>query len=422
MKFEFDRHLLLAYLRPMVMLRLLIILILIIVGIRQKLFVGYLLALAGIVTPFLFGFGVASVAKGVGMTFISTELWQLIGAIVAVTVLGQLLKQIGALSRLTSAAQELAGGKRTATAVLPSAIGLLPMPGGALLSAPLIQDVLKEDNKPPQLLAAANYWFRHSMEFFWPLYPAIILGAGIVGLPVRVFSTLGIVMSVAMFSVGYIFFLRAISGQKRSTRTLRSVWHICLSLWPVFLAVFIALVFKLHIVVALTAAILTTVVVYRVKWSIIWSALKEAAIWRIFFMVLGIMLFKNMLELSGAVGHIPDEVTRLGIPPAIAIFVVAFLSGILSGMMVAFVGLSFPVLAGFLYIPQINLGHVFLTYLSGYLGMILSPTHLCLLLSADYFKAELGRIYRVFLPPILTVALIGFLLYVLGYPWNLIVP
>lgn len=406
----------------MVMLRLLIVLALIIVGIRRKLFVGYLLALAGIVTPFLFGFGVISVGKGIGMTLVSAELWQLFGAIVAVTVLGQLLRQIGALSRLTAAAGELAGGKRTATAVLPAAIGLMPMPGGALLSAPLIQDVLKDEGKSPQFLAIVNYWFRHSMEFFWPLYPAIILGAGIVGLPVRKFSALGMMMSVTMFSVGYLFFLRSISGQKRSTRTLRSIGHICLSLWPVFLAVFLALVFELNIVISLTAAILATVVLYRVKWSVIWSALKEAAIWRLFFMVFGIILFKDMLELSGAVGCIPDEVTRLGIPPAVAIFVVAFLSGLLSGMMAAFVGLSFPVLAGFLYVPQINLGHIFLTYLSGYLGMILSPTHLCLLLSADYFKAELGRIYRIFLPPILVAALVGFLLYALGYPWNLIIP
>lgn len=406
----------------MSVVKLLLILALIVLGIKRKIFVGYLLLAAGIVTPFLFGFGPAEVARGVWGTLSSLDFWRLFAALVIVTFLGYLLKEMGSLDRLTAAAQELAGGKRTAVAILPAAVGMMPMPGGALLSAPLVGQVLKDDNKPPRFLAAANYWFRHVMEFFWPLYPGIILGAGIAGLRVQTFSLLGIIMSLVMLGLGYLFFLRKITNHHRASHSLRAVACICLAVWPLFLTVFLALVWRIDIVLALLAAVVVTVLVNRSSWPLIWPVIRGAVTLRLFFLVFGILVFKDLLELSGAVAAIPDEVTRLGIPPATVIFIVAFLTGLLSGMVAAFVGLSFPILAGFLYIPEINLANIFLVYLSGYMGMILSPTHFCLLLTTEHFKAELGSVYRTFIIPIIILAAVGFALYLSGYPWQIIRP
>lgn len=407
----------------MSVLKLLLILALIIYGIKRKFFVGYLLAIAGALLPLLFGITPLAVAKGFGHTLSSPAFWKLFAAIVIVTILAYLLKRIGALDRLTGAAQELAGGKRTAVAVLPAAIGMMPMPGGALLSAPLVQEVLREDNKSPVFLSAANYWFRHLMEFFWPLYPGIILGAGIIGIPVQRYGLLCMVMSVVMLTIGYLFFLRRIENNGNGSRhNLRAVWQILGALWPLLLTVFLALAFGIDIVIALLISITGTIALNRSSWPVLWPTIREAVNLRLFFMVFGILVFKDMVELSGAVGDIPGEVARYGIPPATIIFLVPFLSGLLTGMTAAFIGLSFPILAGFLYIPEIQMGNIFLAHLSGYLGMILSPTHFCLLLTAEHFKADLGKVYRAFVPALLLLAAVGFALYFFGYPWNLIRP
>lgn len=406
----------------MAILKLLLILVLIGIGIRRRIFVGYLLGVAGVLTPLLFGLEPLDCALGLWGTVRSLDFWKLLGAIVIVTILGHLLKEIGSLDRLTAAAQELVGGKRTAVALLPAAVGLMPMPGGAVLSAPLVEEVLKEENHSPAFLTAANYWFRHVMEFFWPLYPGIILGSGIVGISVQKFALLGMVMSASMLTLGYLFFLRRIGNRHQPGRTIISISRIAASLWPLFLAVFLALSLGIEIVLALIIALAAVVVIHRDSLAHLWPVIKEVVTIRLFFMVFGILLFKDMLELSGAVGAIPAEVMRLGIPSAAVIFTVAFLSGLLSGMVAAFVGLSFPILAGYLYQPEIHLGNIFLTYLSGYLGMILSPTHFCLLLSAEHFKTDLGPVYKTFGPPLLILALIGFGLYFTGYPWQIIRP
>jgi hypothetical protein len=37
--------------------------------------------------------------------------------------------------------------------------------------------------------------------------------------------------------------------------------------------------------------------------------------------------------------------------------------------------------------------HASLAYVSGYVGMMLSPVHICLLVTKDYFKASLAASY-----------------------------
>jgi uncharacterized protein len=403
----------------MSILKLVLILIVIGIGIRRKIFVGYLLCLAGMVTPFLFGLGIPEMTESFWGTLKSSEMWRLFAAFVIVTVLGHLLKRIGSFERLTGAAQELAGGRKTAVAVLPAAVGLMPMPGGALLSAPLVAEVLKDEEHSPAFLAAANFWFRHVMEFFWPLYPGVMLTAGIVGISVQKFSSIGVIMTAAMIGAGYLVFLRQIKNHSRRSRTFSALGRITYSLWPLLLAVGLALGIGIDIVYALLAAILVTLIFNRGSLGFLWPVIRETVTLRLFFMVFGAMVFKDMLEASGAVQEIPAEVANLGIPAAIIISLVTFLVGLMSGLTAAYVGLSFPIFAGFLYNPDINYGNIFLAYFSGYLGVLLSPTHFCLLLSTEHFKTDLGKVYKAMAPAVGLLALAGVVLYLLGYPWGM---
>ncbi len=64
---------------------------------------------------------------------------------------------------------------RTAAAVLPALIGLLPMPGGALFSVPMVETALCRNPMTGEQRTAVNCWFRHIWEYWWPLYPAVAL-------------------------------------------------------------------------------------------------------------------------------------------------------------------------------------------------------------------------------------------------------
>ena len=101
-----------------------------------------------------------------------------------------------------------------AIAVLPAIIGLLPMPGGAIFSAPLVDDCDEKDIIDPVLKTKINYWFRHIWEYTWPLYPGLILISDIADLPIWQLFLLGLPMTAAAIATGYFFLLRKVKNQE----------------------------------------------------------------------------------------------------------------------------------------------------------------------------------------------------------------
>jgi hypothetical protein len=87
------------------------------------------------------------------------------------------------------------------------------------------------------------------------------------------------------------------------------------------------------------------------------------------------------------------------------IMILPFLAGFITGIAVGFVGTSFP-----LIIPMFPenslvgyLASAALAFTFGFMGMMLSPVHLCFLVTKDYYGANLVKSYRYLLLPALSV-------------------
>jgi len=99
--------------------------------------------------------------------------------------------------------------------------------------------------------------------------------------------------------------------------------------------------------------------------------------------------------------------------PTLAILAaLPFLVGFATGLSLPFVGIAFPLLVPFIAPDlEVNSYALLLAYTSGMVGLLLSPLHLCLILSAEYFKATLAKVYRYILPPLLAMEAIVILIY-----------
>ena len=86
---------------------------------------------------------------------------------------------------------------------------------------------------------------------------------------------------------------------------------------------------------------------------------------------------------------------------------VGFSRGI-TGIAIGFVGASFPLVVPLFsgLAPLDFLAHASLAYAAGYMGMMLSPVHICLLVTRDYFKASLAASYRHLYKPVVAVMMI----------------
>lgn len=105
----------------------------------------------------------ASILRGF---FTDPKLYEVVLTIYFIFVMGEVMKATGAARSLQKAVESAFADVRLSAAFLPLMIGLLPMPGGAMFTAPLVDAVGKGSQLTKLEMMASNYWFRHSMEFF----------------------------------------------------------------------------------------------------------------------------------------------------------------------------------------------------------------------------------------------------------------
>jgi hypothetical protein len=150
-----------------------------------------------------------------------------------------------------------------------------------------------------------------------------------------------------------------------------------------------------------------------------WAKMIRTAITlEIVILILAVMVFKKLITVSGAIETVPNSLADLGLSPIFAIVTVPFAVGLLTGMTSAFVGISYPVLFSFLSPNGVDYGYMMLAYGAGFAGVMLSPVHLCLAVTRNYFKASFSGIYRMLLPAALVLILSGLILVLLGFPWG----
>jgi len=120
-------------------------------------------------------------------------------------------------------------------------------------------------------------------------------------------------------------------------------------------------------------------------------------------------MFKRILETSGALVSLTQVFRPEGVSAYFLLFTVPFLLGLLTGVNHAFVGISFPILLPIFGISQPDMVLVMFAYVSGFVGILLSPAHLCLILTLDYFQADLRSVYKILIWPCLIVFIASFL-------------
>ncbi|MEK6744306.1 MAG: DUF401 family protein [Nitrospirota bacterium] len=337
----------------------------------------------------------------------------LVGALVLIMVLENIIRKRGLLKQMTDSLSRVARDRRYTMAILPGVIGLLPSAGGAAFSAPMVQEAAGDISISPERRAFINYWFRHIWEYCSPLYPGIILVAAVSRIPLDSLLLSQLPLPLGVVVVGALFCFRGVEGHAMpGERKKDDIRDLVVSLLPIIASIVMVVVFKLNLSVAMAVIVIVLFALYRYSLSEIGTALKESVSLNVILMVFGIMAFKGMLEASGAIESLPRIFRESGLPPAAIFFALPFLVGLLTGLTVGFVGSTFPIIVAMTgHSPDPSV--ITFAFASGFAGVMLSPTHLCLLLTVQYFKADLAGTYRLMYVPVLLVFLVGLGVYLI---------
>jgi hypothetical protein len=132
--------------------------------------------------------------------------------------------------------------------------------------------------------------------------------------------------------------------------------------------------------------------------------------------VYGAFIQAKLPDGSTLVASFSTELTSYGIPIVLMVMLIPFVSALATGLAVGYIGASFPIIISLLG-PSPSfaalLAHLVLAQGFGMIGVMLSPVHVCHLVSNEYFETELSHSTRLLLAPSALVLLGSILLYLL---------
>lgn len=359
----------------------------------------------------------------------------LVTVIILIMVFSALLEKSGQLDRIVSSFQGVSPGPRFTMAAMPALIGLLPMPGGALFSAPMVEAATEKRNVGPELKVAINYWFRHVWEYWWPLYPGIILAASLFapeGWKVIAAQSL---LTIGALAGGVLFILSGVpkvavepKGVPRSggwSAFAAEITPIAVVIlifgglqalvegarlligfsgrWPSYNSLFLGLVAAIGLVMHRG----------NLGYASLRDTILNSGIASIVMIVFAVMAFKGMLIESKAIEQVRWDLAQYHIPPVVMVALLPFVAGMVVGLAVGFVGSSFPLVVALIPPGESAIPYGILAFGFGFMGMMLSPVHLCMLVSRQYFCADFLLSYHYLWKPVLLGISWTILLYLL---------
>lgn len=395
--------------------KLLLVFVLIMVLLVRRAPLGPVMLGGAVLLAVLYGTGLAAFLGMVWRATQSPATWELISILALIMVLEHFLGQEGYLQRMLKGLEGLFRDRRIVMALIPAFIGLMPSAGGALFSAPLVGQVASGNGISAEQKSFVNYYYRHIWEYFLPLYPGVLLTSQLSGVPLPQLIAALAPYGLLVILLGLPALLRVAPLREEEIPANRGevIRDLLISTLPI--SVVLGLVLGAHVGVGLAVgAVLACLLVYhRYTPARVYRLFREAIALKTLVLVWAIMVFKQVLVDTRAVEGLTPLLTALPVPLFLIFGLLSFLVGMLTGLMVAFVGIIFPLVVAALG-DQLALPLVVFVFISGFTGTMLTPLHLCLALTVDFFKADLLKVLRMLVGPETALMAVALAAYFLG--------
>jgi integral membrane protein (TIGR00529 family) len=351
----------------------------------------------------------------------------IVAATFGIMLLSQLCKETGIIERLSNSLSRLVNNPKIVITTLPAIIGFLPVSGGALMSAPIVDAEAERINLKPNKKAYANLWFRHTIFPIYPLGQVLITAAALTGLTVPALITRQIPVAIVMLLVGYFISFWKISKTPKNTEVTEAshtvnsnLKEFLISFSPILTTIIVGVSLDViglnlsqsgfDVLIAVIAGLVALALITKLNATTLMKPLRNWGIYSTTLAAYGAFLMRNTMNVAG-VPELFKAFNANGSMDLILLltFVPAIL-GFLTGSPIGGVAIGTSILTGTTTFTPATAG---LIYISAYLGYIVSPTHLCFTFTADYFKCSLGKVYKYVIPSFLASFATAILVYYL---------
>jgi integral membrane protein (TIGR00529 family) len=342
---------------------------------------------------------------------IVTETTELALLMTLIFVLAKSMQETGAITALINSLRTFFS-KGGTLAVIPAVYGLMPVPGGALFSAPPIDNEGDKYQLTKNQKNFFNIWFRHVWFPIYPISSAMILICSVKfsGIPIERLILANFSAFLAVVIIGFVFLKRFTKNTTQVTTPLKKDYHGLIFIIPPVIPL---LFYPLTLVglsetrcflLGVSVSLLSLYFLLNIDIKNYLGVLRKSLTLNLVYAIFGIMILRQMMEVSQIHVLITDMMQNLAFPALLIVILIPLLLGTLTGYNLGAVALSYPLVEPFFAFTGVQLlGLISLIFMSSLIGYLISPIHLCNVLSSEYLKTDTTRMYKMFLPAAFSV-------------------
>jgi integral membrane protein (TIGR00529 family) len=314
------------------------------------------------------------------------------------------------------------------SSVLPAIVGLLPVAGGALMSAPLVDSQTEKLGLKPEKRAYVNVWFRHTIFPVYPLGQVLVITATLTGVALTSIILRQVPVVVVMVAVGFLISFWRGSGKDgekplkaNQRRGLSELRRFLVAFSPILVTIAVVIFMELaglglaglgfDVFVATLVGIVVLLMISKPSSHILVASVKGWQIYGVVLAAYGAFLLRNVTVATGISEILKSFVVNGSVDAIVLLTVVPAILGFVTGSPSGGVAISVPILSGLLVFSPKTAA---LLFMGAYLGYLIVPSHLCLAFTVDYFKCSMEKVYKYMIPSFLVsfaAALLVFLVF-----------
>ncbi len=403
-----------------------VLLLLAFLGVTARLLkgrIGLAFVISAVAAGPLLGMDLVTTITHMGASVASISCLRLVIFVASIMFLSGLMAAVGSLEQVGEAVRGFLGSARGGMGLLPALVGLLPMPGGALFSAPLVDAAASGTTIDKTRRAVSNFWFRHIGEFWWPLYPGVIAALELSNIQWSTWAIRMMLLSPVAAAIGWIFILKPVARQDVGTgRNSRAALALAKGMMPILLVPLVVLVANLAklvipgwrpdswvvLLLGVGAAIICVATRWRPSLPQWRAAFQKDRMRSMAFLIIALMAYKGVISESNMAAGMAEELASAAVPVLFIASVISFFGGLVTGIAVGFVGATFPIIvalfSNYHLDYTVSMG---IAYVWGFIGMMVSPMHLCLLVTKVHFRADWKPLYKLLIPVALLTGIVS---------------
>ena len=352
--------------------------------------------LAGSVALGLITLSPSDFSRVVIKALLDIKTFELTSAVALIALLGAIYKITGLLDELSNGLRKALPSDKLVMELVPAVFGLLPVLGGALMSAPVVDAVGNDMGLEPDEKTFINLWFRHVVFFLYPVGTTLLLASYLSGVEVKPLIIAQLPVFFTSVAAGQsIWFVTKSKEIEREIERLFSKKELTKAIFPIFLVSIFGITKKWLITVGVLFAILFLWFIGKLQLDSFKKALKEARLSEMILVGAGVMVYRATVEASGITTTIGTLLGEGNVPTILLLILIPSFLGFTLGTPTGTIALSIPLLSNLVQIGPFETGLILTCSILGY---VVSPLHACYTLTSEYFGASMLKVYRYLLP------------------------